>query len=38
MDHPPSSHKRAESAASGYTESLNNSSLELEVCFLWLAP
>jgi len=31
MDHPPSIHKRAESAASGYSESLNNSSVELEV-------
>jgi len=35
MDHPPSTHKRAESAASAYSESLNNSSVELEVCYLW---
>lgn len=34
MDHPPSIHKRAESAASGYSESLNDDSVELEVCFL----
>lgn len=38
MDHPPSTHKRAESAASGYSESLNNSSVELEVCLLGLIP
>ena len=31
VDRPPSVHKRAESAASGYSESLNNSSLEIEV-------
>ena len=36
MDRPPSTHKRAESAASGYSESLNNSSVELEVRLLWL--
>lgn len=36
MDHPASTHKRAESAASGCSESLNNSSVELEVCFIGL--
>ena len=36
VDNPPSIHKRAESAASAYSESLNNSSVELEVCFLEL--
>jgi len=36
VDHPNSIHKRAESAASAYSESLNNSSVELEVCFLGL--
>lgn len=36
MDNPASSHKRAESAASGCSESLNNSSVELEVCFVKL--
>ena len=36
VDNPPSIHKRAESAASGYSESLNNSSVELEVRFLGL--
>ena len=38
MDHPPSIHKRAESAASGYSESLNNSSVELEVRFPGIIP
>lgn len=32
VDNPPSTHKRAESGASGCSESLNNSSVELEVC------
>lgn len=32
VDNPASTHKRAESAASGCSESLNNSSVELEVC------
>ena len=36
VDNPPSSHKRAESAASGCSESLNNSSMELEVRFFRL--
>ena len=36
MDNPALSHKRAESAASGCSESLNNSSIELEVCFVRL--
>jgi len=34
VDRPPSIHKRAESAASGYSESLNDGSVEIEVCFL----
>ena len=36
VDNPVSTHKRAESAASGCSESLNNSSMELEVCLVSL--
>jgi hypothetical protein len=37
VDIPPSIHKRADSAASGCSGSLGNSSTELEVCFLGFA-